>query len=217
MAIPIGPGNVDNCNASSRGLPVHRPLLTASMALLMARKCKKRGLRDRVHLKKLIMGSERSSDAQRQRMKELLDVEHVFDIPGMTELYGPGTGLDCAYHEGIHYWADYYILELLNPETLEPVPPGETGEMVVTTLRKEAAPLIRYRTRDLTRLIPRRCSVRFHPSDARSASWPLRRYDHLQGREHLPPARWITSFPASRAWGASTRFTSSGSLTEKTT
>jgi phenylacetate-CoA ligase len=104
------------------------------------------------------MGSERSSDAMRIRMKELLGAEHVFDIPGMTELYGPGTGLDCVYHEGIHYWADYYILELLNPETLEPVAPGKTGEMVVTTLRKEAAPLVRYRTRDLTRLIPKRCS-----------------------------------------------------------
>jgi phenylacetate-CoA ligase len=91
-------------------------------------------------------------------MKELLGVEHVFDIPGLTELYGPGTGLDCIYHEGIHYWADYYILELLDPETLQPVPPGETGEMVVTTLRKEGAPLVRYRTRDLTKLIPKRCS-----------------------------------------------------------
>jgi len=95
----------------------------------------------------MIMGSERSSDAQRKKMKELLGVDHVFDIPGLTELYGPGTGLDCLYHEGIHYWADYYILELLDPETLQPVPPGETGEMVVTTLRKEAAPLVRYRTR----------------------------------------------------------------------
>lgn len=91
-------------------------------------------------------------------MKELLGVEHVFDIPGLTELYGPGTGLDCIYHEGIHYWADYYILEILNPETLQPVPPGEIGEMVITTLRKEAAPLVRYRTRDLTKLILKRCS-----------------------------------------------------------
>jgi len=82
----------------------------------------------------------------------------MFDIPGMTELYGPGTGLDCSRHEGIHYWADYYILEILDPETLEPVPAGEVGEMVVTTLCKEAAPLIRYRTRDLTRLIDRPCS-----------------------------------------------------------
>ena len=158
MAIPIGPGNVDMQCQFLEDFQSTVLCSTASMALLMGEEVQKRGLRDRVHLKKLIMGSERSSDAQRQRMKELLDVEHVFDIPGMTELYGPGTGLDCAYHEGIHYWADYYILELLNPETLEPVPPGETGEMVVTTLRKEAAPLLRYRTRDLTRLIPRRCS-----------------------------------------------------------
>jgi len=77
---------------------------------------------------------------------------------GMTELYGPGTGLDCSRHEGIHYWADQYILEILDPETLEPVNDGEVGEMVVTSLSKEAAPLIRYRTRDLTRKIDRTCS-----------------------------------------------------------
>jgi phenylacetate-CoA ligase len=61
----------------------------------------------------------------------------MFDITGMTELYGPGTGLDCHRHEGIHYWADYYILECLDPESLEPVPPGEVGEMVITTLCKD--------------------------------------------------------------------------------
>ena len=75
----------------------------------------------------------------------------------MTELYGPGTGLECVCHTGIHYWADYFILEVLDPETLKPVSEGEIGEMVVTTLRKEAVPLIRYRTRDLTRLIPGTC------------------------------------------------------------
>ena len=105
----------------------------------------------------MIFGSDRSSDAMRSRIGELLDLEHMFDIPGMTELYGPGTGLDCVYHTGIHYWADYYILEILDPETLKPVPEGETGEMVVTTLEKEGVPLIRYRTRDLTRLIPGQC------------------------------------------------------------
>jgi len=127
------------------------------MGLLMAEEVHKRGIRDQIHLKKMIFGSERSSDAMRKRIRELLGVEHMFDIPGMTELYGPGTGLDCIHHTGIHYWADYYILEILNPETLEPVPGGETGEMVVTTLTKEAVPLIRYRTRDLTRLIPGPC------------------------------------------------------------
>jgi phenylacetate-CoA ligase len=86
-----------------------------------------------------------------------VDTAMLFDIPGLTELYGPGTGLDCIHHGGIHYWADYYILEILNPDTLLPVTPGEVGEMVVTTLRKEGAPLIRYRTRDLTRLITGQC------------------------------------------------------------
>jgi len=158
LTIPVGPGNVDMQCQFLEDFQSTALCATASMALLMGEEVQKRGLRNRIALKKVIMGSERSSDAMRNKMKELLGVEHVFDIPGLTELYGPGTGLDCIYHEGIHYWADYYILELLNPETLEPVPPGETGEMVITTLRKEAAPLIRYRTRDLTKLIPKRCS-----------------------------------------------------------
>jgi phenylacetate-CoA ligase len=158
MAIPIGPGNIDMQCQFLEDFQSTVLCCTASMGILMAEEVEKRHLRDKIALKKLIMGSERSSDAQRKKMKELLGVEHVFDIPGLTELYGPGTGLDCTYHEGIHYWADYYIVELLNPETLEPVPPGEIGEMVITTLRKEAAPLVRYRTRDLTKLIPKRCS-----------------------------------------------------------
>jgi len=158
MAVPVGPGNIDMQCQFLEDFQSTVLCATASMAILMGEEVQKRDLKDRIALKKVIMGSERSSDAMRAKMKELLGVEHVFDIPGLTELYGPGTGLDCIYHEGIHYWADYYILELLNPETLDPVPPGETGEMVVTTLRKEAAPLIRYRTRDLTKLIPKRCS-----------------------------------------------------------
>jgi phenylacetate-CoA ligase len=123
----------------------------------MAEEINRRGIRKKISLKKLTVGSERTGDAMRKRIQELLDLEHMFDIPGMTELYGPGTGLDCVFHTGIHYWADYYILEMLDPDTLKPVPEGETGEMVVTTLRKEAAPLIRYRTRDLTRLVPGDC------------------------------------------------------------
>jgi phenylacetate-CoA ligase len=158
LAIPIGPGNIDMQCQFLEDFQATALCATASMAILMGEEIQKRGLKDRIALKNVIMGSERSSDAMRTKMKELLGVEHVFDIPGLTELYGPGTGLDCIYHEGIHYWADYYILELLNPETLQPVPPGEIGEMVITTLRKEAAPLVRYRTRDLTKLIPKRCS-----------------------------------------------------------
>jgi phenylacetate-CoA ligase len=127
------------------------------MGLLLAEEVNRHGLRDKINLKKMIFGSERSSDAMRNRIQDLLGLEHMFDIPGMTELYGPGTGLDCVYHTGIHYWADYYILEILDPDTLESVPQGEIGEMVVTTLRKEAVPLIRYRTRDMTRLVSGDC------------------------------------------------------------
>jgi phenylacetate-CoA ligase len=158
MAIPAGPGNIDMQCMFLMDFQSTVLCCTASMGLLMAEEVEKRSIRDKINLKKIIFGSERSSEAMRKRIKELLGVEHIFDIPGMTELYGPGTGLDCVYHEGIHYWADYYILEILNPDTLEKVKDGEVGEMVITTLRKEGAPLIRYRTRDLTRIIPKRCS-----------------------------------------------------------
>jgi len=159
MSIPIGPGNTDMQCQFLEDFGTTVLTCTASMGLLMSELIDAKGLRGKIALKKMIFGSERSSDAMRKRISELSGVayDQLFDIPGMTELYGPGTGLDCRYHTGIHYWADYYILEILNSETLEPVPEGEVGEMVVTTLRKEAAPLIRYRTRDLTRLIPGEC------------------------------------------------------------
>jgi phenylacetate-CoA ligase len=158
MALPVGPGNVDMQCQFLVDLQSTVMACTASMGLLMAEEVNRRKLKDKIRLKKMIFGSERSSDAMRARIKELLDLDDMFDITGMTELYGPGTGLDCTRHEGIHYWADYYLLECLDPDTLEPVAPGEIGEMVVTTLGKEAAPLIRYRTRDLTRMMDHPCS-----------------------------------------------------------
>ena len=150
MAIPAGPGNLEMQMEFLVDFQTTVMCCTASMGLLLAEEVERRGLRDRISLKKMIYGSERSSDAMRARIRRLLNLTDMYDIPGMTELYGPGTGLECRVHDGIHYWADYYILEILNPETLEPVEDGEVGEMVITTLKKEAVPLIRYRTRDLT-------------------------------------------------------------------
>jgi phenylacetate-CoA ligase len=172
MTIPLGPGNLDMHCQFLIDFQTTTICCTASMGLLLAEEVNRKEIRDRVSLKKMIYGAERSSDAMRKRIQELLDLEHMFDIPGMTELYGPGTGLECIHHNGIHYWADYYILEILDPETLKPVPEGEIGEMVVTTLKKEAVPLIRYRTRDLTRLIP---------GDCRCGSM-MPRHDRLLGR-----------------------------------
>jgi phenylacetate-CoA ligase len=172
MAVPVGPGNTEMHCEMLVDMQSTVFCATASMALLMAEEVQRRKLRQQIALKKVILGAERHSESMDRRIKELLGVEHVFDIPGLTELYGPGTGLDCGKHEGIHYWADYYILEIIDPETLEPVEPGELGEMVVTTLCKEGAPLVRYRTRDLTRLIPKPCSC----------GCPLPMHDRILGR-----------------------------------
>jgi phenylacetate-CoA ligase len=158
MALPAGPGNLEMQMEFLLDFQSTVLCCTASMGLLVAEEVERHGIRDKLNLRKMIYGSERSSDAMRARIKGLLGLTGMYDIPGMTELYGPGTGLECSAHDGMHYWADYYILEILDPETLQPVPEGEIGEMVVTTLRKEAAPLIRYRTRDLTALKPGPCA-----------------------------------------------------------
>ena len=103
MAIPVGPGNVDMQCQFLVDLQSTVMCCTASMGLLMAEEVNRRNLKNKIALRKMIFGSERSSDAMRKRIKELLGLEDMFDIPGMTELYGPGTGLDCPRHEGIHY------------------------------------------------------------------------------------------------------------------
>jgi phenylacetate-CoA ligase len=172
LAIPVGPGNSEMHCQMLVDLQSTVFCATASMALLMAEEIDHQGLRGRIALNKIIFGAERHSRRMRQRIQEITGVEELYDIPGLTELYGPGTGLECSAHQGIHYWADYYLLEILDAASLEPVAPGTIGEMVVTTLRKEAAPLIRYRTRDLTRLIPEPCPC----------GSPIPRHDHLLGR-----------------------------------
>lgn len=158
MALPVGPGLLEIQLQMLTDLKSTCLCSTASMALLMGEEVQKQGLADKVNLKRAIFGAETHTPKMRRQFEQALGLEHSFDIIGMTELYGPGTGLECEAHDGIHYWSDLYILEILDPETLEPVAPGEVGEMVVTTLQKEASPLIRYRTRDLTRLLPGECA-----------------------------------------------------------
>lgn len=158
MAVPLGPANADMHCEMMVDMETTVFCSTASMALLMAEEIQKRNLTDKIRIRTIILGAERHSDNMRSRIRELMGVEHIHDIYGLTEVYGPGTGLDCTEHQGIHYWADYFIFEIVDPVTLLPVPPGTIGELVVTTLSKEASPLIRYRTHDLTRLIPAPCT-----------------------------------------------------------
>jgi phenylacetate-CoA ligase len=111
----------------------------------------------RLGLRAGIIGSERWGEAVRRTIEALLGIE-TFDVYGLTELWGPGAGIECSRHEGIHIWNDHYYLEILDPETLRPVPPGTVGEAVITTLTKQATPLVRYRTRDLTFLYAQGCA-----------------------------------------------------------
>ncbi len=157
MAIPIGPGNTEKQLQLMVDLQSTVLCATSSYALLLAEEVKNRNLLDKINLKRGVIGSERWGDLMRKRISDELRIE-LFDIYGLTEIYGPGIGIDCEKHEGIHYWNDYFYFEVINPENGEVLPEGEVGELVITTLKKEAAPLIRYRTHDLTRIIPQKCS-----------------------------------------------------------
>ena len=156
MAIPMGPGNTEKQLQMMQDLKSTVLGATSSYALLLAEEINERGLRDKIHLRKGVIGSERWGEKMRRRIENELGVE-IFDIYGLTEVYGPGIGISCHEHAGMHVWSDYVYIEIVNPDTGEVLPDGETGELVLTTLRKQGAPLIRYRTHDLTRIIPGAC------------------------------------------------------------
>lgn len=107
-------------------------------------------------LRTICIGAEPHSEAQRKRIESLLGVK-AYNCFGMSEMNGPGVAFECTEQNGLHIWEDYYFVEIINPITLEPVPVGEIGELVLTTLNREAMPLFRYRTRDLTRILPGEC------------------------------------------------------------
>ncbi|HTF46370.1 MAG TPA: phenylacetate--CoA ligase, partial [Pseudonocardia sp.] len=157
MAVPAGPGNTElqlelMCSLGSTVLGA-----TSSFALLLAELVRERGLAAELALRVGIFGSERWGEGVRRTVESLLGVE-TFDCYGLTELWGPGTGIECSAHQGIHVWSDHYHLEIIDPDTLRPVSPGTVGEAVVTTLTKQAMPLLRYRTRDLTFRYPDPCA-----------------------------------------------------------
>ena len=104
----------------------------------------------------LIIGAEPHSEEQRRRIEQMLGVK-AYNSFGMSEMCGPGVAFECIEQNGLHIWEDYYIVEIVDPVTLEPVPEGEVGELVLTTINREAMPLLRYRTRDLTRILPGSC------------------------------------------------------------
>ena len=187
MAIPMGPGNTEKQLQFMIDMETTVFTATASYALLIAEEVEKRGLKDKIKLKKLITGSERSGEKIRKRICDGLGVEY-YDIYGLTEVYGPGIGINCQHGHGMHVWSDYVYLEIINPETGEVLPDGEWGEIVLTTLQKEGAPLIRFRTHDLSRIIPGSCPCGHdeHP-----------RLDTLTGRsDDMMKIHGVNVFPA---------------------
>lgn len=171
MVLPMGPGNTEKQLAMMMDL--HTTVLgaTSSYALLIAEEVNRRGLRDKINLKKGIIGSERWGDLMRQRIVQELGIQ-IYDIYGLTEVYGPGIGIDCDCHTGMHYWDDYLYFEIIDPKTGQVLPEGSLGELVISTFVKEAAPLVRYRTHDLTRILPGSCAC----------GCPYPRIDRILGR-----------------------------------
>jgi len=157
MTIPMGPGNTDKQLTMMIDLKSTVLCATSSYALLLAEEIARRGILEQIHLKRALIGSERWGEKMRRRIACELGVR-LYDIYGLTEIYGPGIGISCDGDCGVHMWSDYMYYEIVNPKTGDRVPEGASGELVITTLRKEGAPLIRYRTHDLTREMPGDCS-----------------------------------------------------------
>ena len=186
MVIPMGPGNTDKQLQMMMDMKSTVLCSTSSYALLLAEEIEKRGIKDKIHLKKGVIGSERWGEKMRQRISTELGIE-LYDIYGLTEIYGPGIGISCHEDCGMHYWDDYIYIEIIDPVTLKPLPDGELGEVVITTLVKEGAPLIRYRTHDLSRIIPGTCPC----------GSPFPRLDTIMGRtDDMMKIKGVNVFPS---------------------
>ena len=131
-------------------------MCTPSYLMHIAEVIEEMGVKDKIKLKATINGAEPWTENMRKQIEERLGI-HAHDIYGLSEIMGPGVACDCIHHKGLHIFEDHFLPEIIDPKTLQPVAPGETGELVITTLTKEGIPLIRYRTKDLTSLSYEKC------------------------------------------------------------
>lgn len=186
MTIPMGPGNTDKQIRMMQDMKSTVLCATSSYALLLAEEIAKRGVRDTICLRKGIIGSERWGEKMRKRIAAELGVT-LYDVYGLTEVYGPGIAISCDYECGMHYWDDFVYIEIVDPKTGDPVPDGEIGEIVITTLRKQGAPLIRYRTHDLSRKLTGECKC--------GSKYP--RIDTILGRtDDMVKVKGVNIFPS---------------------
>ena len=157
MTIPMSAGNTRRQMMVMEDLGATAFACTPSYALYLAESIQEAGLTDRLKIRVGIHGAEPWTEEMRKKIETILHI-NCFDIYGLCEITGPGVAMDCIHHAGLHVNADHFYPEVLNPATNEACADGETGELVFTTLSKEAMPLLRYRTKDLTSIDHSRCA-----------------------------------------------------------
>jgi phenylacetate-CoA ligase len=158
LVIPAGPGNSERQLLLMQDFRATTLHLTPSYALYFADFLERKGVVPRrdLALRRAFVGAEPYTEETRRKIEEGLGID-VYNSYGLSEMNGPGVAFECAHKCGLHLWEDHFLLELIDPETGEARPEGECGELVLTTLCREAMPLLRYRTRDLTSVIPGPC------------------------------------------------------------
>lgn len=149
MVVPMSTGNTKKLTDMMVDFGVTAIACTPSYLLHIAETLEETGQIHDIKLKAAVCGAEPWTENMRKQMEERLQIK-AYDIYGLSEVMGPGVACDCRYHSGLHVYEDHFLPEIIQPETLDPVASGETGELVFSTITKEGLPLLRYRTRDLT-------------------------------------------------------------------
>ena len=159
LVIPAGPGNSERQLMLMQDFRTSIIHTTPSFALYLAGVMEKRGMDPRrdLALRKAFIGAEPYTEATRRKIELALGLS-VFNSYGLSEMNGPGVAFECPRRHGMHLWEDHFLMEIIDPATGEPMPDGHSGELVLTTLCREAMPLIRYRTRDITAIMDGPCS-----------------------------------------------------------
>ncbi len=158
LVIPSAIGNTERQILLMRDFGTTSVHITPSYALYLADVFEKQHInpRKQLLLKRAYVGAEPHSEETRKKIEHLFGID-VFNSYGLSEMNGPGVAFECPYKEGMHLWEDNFIMEIIDPVTNEALPDGEEGELVLTTLLREGMPVLRYRTRDLTRILPEKC------------------------------------------------------------
>ena len=185
--IPASSGNTERQVMLLKDLGATVLVATPSYALYIGEMIEKLGLDIKDFKLRLgLFGSEASSVEMHKEIEKKLNIVST-DNYGLSEIIGPGVAGECSYKDGLHVNEDYFLIEILDPKTFEPVPDGEYGELVITALCKEAMPILRYRTKDITRIIPGICKC----------GRTFRRLDKFQGRtDDMLVIRGVNVFPS---------------------